>query len=93
MSGRVLPVTTSDNFDEEPSTHKETTTCLTTTQEFFLSYFYYFQQLLTWENARQLILWFLDTATLKLSLSVSSLLLFHSLHHSSLHPAAHSSMT
>jgi hypothetical protein len=76
MSGRVLPVTTSDNFDDEPSTHKESATCLSTIQEFILFQFQTFQQIFTCDNARQLLIWFLDSATLKVSLSVRYHLLF-----------------
>jgi hypothetical protein len=73
MSGKVLPVSTSDNFDDETSTHREQSTLGNIAHDFLLQQFQFLQNFFTWENFRNLILWLLDTASFKVSISVRSI--------------------
>lgn len=79
MSGRVLPVSTSDNYDDEPSLHKQDsslslsllgTLCATVMREMKEM-----RESCSLKNFKRLLVWFLDTANFKLSISFDDLMM------------------
>ncbi len=70
MSGRVLPVSTSDNYDDDPSLHKESSSPFTALWERLERLITEMKAMCTLENLKGMINWFLDSANLKVSLSV-----------------------